>query len=687
MACKYILKTGDKEITFDDKAALIKYVRANNLFDEVGLKTEASMKTEDLANVLRQMTFGEQVYSPNELRKFQEKLLSEFMRMEEQSESFYKLGSIIALTKGLGKSFDQVDKIKRNLEDLGVGVVLSPEELEQLPFDARYLVTGNPAYKTFDNQYHHEITSNNLRILNEIDALSKTMFLERTPSFTGVISKTLANLKSTITDDKVSDIKDFFSAFSQIAAYKQWLKINEKQTSTLRNSLIYDTDSTLPNIIDIVKEVSNLAPENTFLQFILPVSTIVKTGKKLQLNINNKDLINTIEGKTRGSLEPDMIATLMDSFTELYQNPKTQYHAKALYDYLIVKDGLMFKNKSFVRMLPTLMFNDMSDATGIATEVMAAQTMDEYKRILKKLDSLEIVDANGQYKEYFTKEEKESYNKIVKDKDIKAMQNKMFEKVFGLDYTDLYAQFENVYATDVANQFNLELIKPLNEKKRILDNIKYEKAEDDKIYMHVNLFPESFSKLEKDSDERKEKFKSMIKELNAANFNTVNEDDKTNIEFKRYVRVRGKGSNYVTFELISVKRGKDTFAKRGLTAAGDLVPQGTYAIYAPVETVGASNTTGYADLGKRPTPAELKTNVAKKAEKVKAAQIEETPATPPVVTAEPKTGEPVTPPVPPTEASVVATGLFGGFQQLDYDPSTDNPITYFTDEQIDENPC
>lgn len=700
MECKYIIEADGKKIEFKDKASLVKYIRDNQLFEVLSKKDNPEMTTESLADVLRQIKFGEQVYNVAKLRSFQEALLSKFIDVEKQSQYFYKVGGAVSLTKGLGKSFDQMDNLKKNLSDLGLseyGGGLS----EDVPFDVRYAITGNKDYKPENSTpYYHKITANNLRIMNEIDSLSRTMFMERTPSFINVSDRVVANLKYNVNIDNVREMKDELLAFSQIAAYKQWISINDKKTSTLRNSLIYDTDSNLPNIIDIAKEAIDTAPNNTFLQFILPVSTSVKVGKKVQRNVLNRDLINTIEGKTRGKLEPDMITTLMDSFTELYQNPKTQFHAKALFDYLIVKDGLMFKNKSFIRMIPTLMFNDISKATEIASKLMSANSSQEFKKLLKELDALDIVDKEGNFVRYFTDAEKKEYNRLFKENDLTGVKDLMYKKIFGLSFDDLYDRFENIYGTDVNKQFNLELVRPtvMSPKgRKIAESISFHKGEDKKNYLHINLFPDKYKALPKNSEERKTLMRQLISESEEAGFfispfsKTDEEKPENNrlyLEFKKFIRVRGRGS-YQTYKLVSVRRDNQDYLSKGLTPKGELVPRGTTAVYEPITPVGTSNSLGVADLGRRPSSSELQQAIDRKLKR----NTEEKPIELPTieeVQAElnKKAGEPKNTDTPNTEAgTAIGGGIFGGLQQLPYDEGNDIPLDFFSDEQIEDDPC
>jgi hypothetical protein len=624
MACTYVVKnSAGEEISFNSQGEALQYLKDNNIA-ESSVKGEPARNTATLANVLRQVAFGENNYSPEQLRVFQEQMLDEFIRMEEQSQFFYKMGSPIALTKGLGKSFDQMAGVVKNLTDLGIGL---PADTEiDAPFDVRYLLSGEDRYRSADqNPYYHKITANNIKIMKDVYSLSKTMFMEQAPSFMNISDRVISNLKGGLADDidKVREIKDDLAAFLQIAAYKQWIDVNDKKTSTLHNSLIYDTEGTTSTVVDIVKEAIALSPDNTFLKFILPVSTTVKIGKRKVRNINNKDIINTIEGKTRGKIEPDLIANMMDSFSELYLNPRTQYHAKALFDYLIVKDGLMYRNKSFIKMIPTFMFKEMSNATDLATELLSLSQRAEFSRFLRKIDTLEIVDSEGNYRSYFSDADRQQFNDLFRNNDLLGIKNKLYEKVFGLNYNQLYNRFEQIYATDARYQFNLELIrtkvKPATGPARTANGIAF--AEDAGVrYLHVGMFTEKFRATEEGSEERSKVFRETMEDLAAAGFNSVKVgEDKTNLQFKKFIRIRRSAGTsptgeqkivYVTYQLVNVERQgannrTQAFSGAAMTAEGESIPRGVYAVYAPVDIVGTSNSTGVANLGPRPTKEQV----------------------------------------------------------------------------------
>jgi len=703
MACKYVITSLGKEHIFDNKDALLKFVRERQLLEGTNKKGTPEMTTESLANVLRQVAFGENNYSPSELRKFQKDLLTQFIKLEEQAQFFYKIGPAVALTKGLGKGFEDMDTVARNLSDLGIG---KAQLTDDIPFDVRYLLTGDDQYKASNSdQYYHKLTANNIKIMQDVSALSKTMFMERTPTFKNTVAKVVANLKESLGPDEVNDIKNELSAFSQIAAYKQWISFKQDKTSTLRNSLIYDTEGGLENIVDIVRQAKELAPANTFLSFILPISTSVKIGKKQQKNILNRDLINTIEGRTRGKIEPDMIASLMDSFSELYNNPKTKFHAKALFDYLIVKDGLQFKNKSFIKMLPTVMFSEMSKATDYGSKLMAANSLSEFNRFVKEIANNFVVDdGTNELTPYFSKAEKDNFNALFKAKDIEGIRNTLFEKVFGHDYNNFYNRFESIYSTDVQHQFNLAFVRPTYAKGKSAKAINFE---DSGNTMNINLFDEKYKELT-GTEAGKTYLKERMNGLEEAGFVTSSETgtnkkgvtvNKLNVQFKKYIQVQRSDKTKKLFRLDAISRDGKIISGAEMTKEGDSIPTGQSARYVMVDAVGASTTTGVADLGTRPTAqlreqalGKLTAAAAHLLDLQKSARgelLEGKPNPTPITTHTNATEKTPITPQPDTTVMPLSAGTFGGLQQLAYNEASDMPLDFFTNDQIEDetNQC
>jgi hypothetical protein len=646
MACRYIFKQPDgSDLVFNTEAEAVNHIRKNLLGTIKPKRDVANFTTDDMAAALRQNIFGQHNFDPATMRAFQTTLLDEFIRMEKQAEYFYKIGPVVALTKGLGKEFARIDSILENLKDLGI----DSEFTNNIPFDVRYILTGDSKYRTEGtSDWFHGISANNVRIAKEVNALARTMFMERTIPFTETTITLLSNLKDDLISDRVEELKDELSAFYQIAAYKQWLTYHQMGSTTLRNSLIYDiVNTTEPTIVDVVKQALDLAPNNAFLNFILPVSTTVRVGKREMKNLLARDLINSIEGKTRGKIEPDMVANMMDSFLELYNNPQTKYHAKALFDYLIVKDGLMFKNKSFIKFIPTLMFKEMSDAVGLATKVMAARSEGQLKELVRELHKLRFPDPAGVNppSRIFTNEDIASFNRwfVADTKNLENARDLLFRKVFNKSEWELYNSFEQIYASDVRFQFNLHRVEPDSVKNKITlrqgraEGVTFEKDPITEVgYMHVRLFTPGLNAIavrvkdEMNPNTTKvnpvwlKRFDAIVDELDQAKFfksphskeqikdenGNITQQAETHIEFKKFVRYRDAEGVYTLWRLTSVQRKDDKgqlqwYTGKAMVPAGERVPRGVYAKYEKTAVVGAGNTTGVAALGPRPTREQI----------------------------------------------------------------------------------
>jgi hypothetical protein len=204
------------------------------------------------------------------------------------------------------------------------------------------------------------------------------------------------------------------------------------------------------------------------------------------------------------------------------------------------------------------------------------------------------------------------------------------------------------------------------------------------------MFTNKFKATEKGSEERKKIFKDTLFGLGNAGFFTseVGEDsDKVYIEFKKYIRVRNTNKTYSTQKLVSITRDGKTYEGASMTAEGELVPRGTYGVYEVVDAVGTPNSTGVADLSARPTKDQVIRAVNAKIARRETIKPQLTPQ---------QTQTSITPGVPTapqpsesTQGDKITGGIFGGLQQLPSSGEDFNnmPLDFFTDDQVDQNPC
>jgi hypothetical protein len=414
------IKTGVEENI--KKSSILKTLYAG-LMRDIGEDYEPISLTDDI--------LIDNIKNNGSNKLYQVAVLQNFMGIVDQSRQYASVAKILKLTKGLGTSFEEYDAIDDVIENLGLKVK-DNDAFEKFNgtfgapiFDLRQVLMGYD-----ENAPHHTFIKNNIQIADQINQLSISMFLMRTPVFKRITEIVNANFKvRNIHKVKFKEElnKDLLSYLS-IKAYIKYLIENGKQTrlETLHNGLIYDVAAQQKgegflDIIDNVRLIRDKMPENflatKFLNAI-PTSIVDAKGEK-SFNPYNKDGINKLEVNTWAKLNEYQVEKLRDSFIEIYQsdidfNGKNgREMAQVFLNYLLVKDGGQFRSGSFLRFLPNFIFLDLLTSAKKANEVM---------KLSRKAD--DVYNLEEEYK-----------------------------KVFGASPLELYNDFMSNYVTHVANGY------------------------------------------------------------------------------------------------------------------------------------------------------------------------------------------------------------------------------------------
>jgi hypothetical protein len=367
-----------------------KKVKAEAVFTELRSRF-SEVPEEDIPNITDDLLI-ENLKSPSELSEYA--ALKTFEGVVKQTIYYNKVAQVLKLTKGLGTSFEDVDKIKDNITELGL--MMTNEEFSKapVPFDLRQVLTGRDPELP-----HHLFMSAYIQILGQLEELEKSMFLEKTDVFNRIKGIVKANLSEPDRFNKErfeSTLRDNLVSYLGIKAYQQMLKDKGRISAlnSLDNRLIYDTaDTGYNHIADIVNMVrSGLTGKksnylvNNFLHLI-PTSETTVTGEIVPSRIN-RDGITKLDTNTWAKLSEYQVNKLQDSFTDLYQTREKftdkngnkfsgREVATALFHYLLVKDGGMYRSGSFIKFIPTFMFRDLLSATGLANDLMKTRRSDE----------------------------------------------------------------------------------------------------------------------------------------------------------------------------------------------------------------------------------------------------------------------------------------------------------------------
>jgi hypothetical protein len=280
--------------------------------------------------------------------------LKELGKIDGIAKQLQALSRVMSLQKGLPTTWEEVDDITNTVSSLAP--IIPP--MMPPPIELADVVTSDP------------IIATNVDILNRINDVAPLFFTERNTGFKNVTSAVFDNFMPRDNASKerfLKTVKNDLLSFLSIQQYMQDMAGKPEYLETLRHSLIYPTTGE-KSIVGIVKEGRELIStqaigknrKNLLLTQLLAVEeSITGTGIN-EVRANN--WVKLSDGFT-DSLVTSMIDLYANSYRDRHNRPiNTKPVAIALFHYLLVKDGGQFKNNSFIRWIPNLMFLDLANA-------------------------------------------------------------------------------------------------------------------------------------------------------------------------------------------------------------------------------------------------------------------------------------------------------------------------------------
>lgn len=349
------------------KAAIMKQFK-----EELEKKEMSNKLTRQLASDGTEMSKDSLVYNiKNEVISLD--VLDQLQIIDKQSTDLMDLSKIFKLTQGLPTTWEDFDAIKKSMNKFGL--LNAATEEKDNTIDVKQMMTKE-----------HIFMAKYIDIFRELDALSGTIFLERTTEFKKLTD--IVNSNFQVPNNK----KDIFNktlkhdliSFMSIQAYKKHLQDKGlgAYLDSLDHAMIYDEAKVLHtdyrNIIDIVQDLrKKLTGKDTnyMIQYFLNCMPAEQ----------NKDGVNKADSNTWAKMSEYQQEKVIDSFISLYSNPDTHNDAVAMFHYLLVKDGGQFKSGSFIRYVHNGIFKDLLDQTGKVNKVLSApadETM--YKELFGK---------------------------------------------------------------------------------------------------------------------------------------------------------------------------------------------------------------------------------------------------------------------------------------------------------------
>jgi hypothetical protein len=564
---------------------------------------------------------------------YQASVLEDFMGIINQSKYYSSVAQVLKLTKGLGTSFEEYDKINENIDSLGLRVkdnkafdkYIDPIYGMHPPFDLRQAFMGYDQSKP----YHHFIEGY-IKISDQISQISKGMFLERTAVFKRIeqIVKDNLSVRMSLKERFNTELKKDLISYLSIKAYRKYLAVNGRSgtLSTMTNALIYDQAAQskgedFMDIVDIMRTIREKLPNNYLVnQFLNVVSTsIYNASGEMALNPKNRDGINKIESNTWAKLSDYQVEKLRDGFVDIYQSEidfdgkgrNGRDMANALFNYLIVKDGAQFRSGSFIRYIPNFIFTDFLSSTGLANDILklsaTADNTEELDEKYKQTFGVTSIDLFNEFMENYVTHIGNSYYvkkmPIANETKFDPTGNKAvddFEPASVVETksgTDQEGISINIFrgARDTKSKF-----KSQEEALEYEAGLTYLSDADYLDYLsflseeELAAINEAKAKTKKYNADEKARFKKNMQSLRDKGFNTTKSGE---VMFPYIIKVEkgdGRVKSHTFYILKSVQQAKQNKKKgedsKRLIQKGQTVAQGISAYYEVVKRKGASKT-------------------------------------------------------------------------------------------------
>lgn len=358
------------------------------------------------------------------------KALVAYESLEPITRSFSTIGNVIKITKGTGSTFEEEANILDNLNKLKVDVKKINGKWEVVKLaDNKIFPNIIEAFK------NHKLTKANLATLADKRANTGTIALSQTQGVQGMIQGVWKNLKSTLInyEAKKNATKKAVLSFLTVKAYALQQKNTILAVDNLP-SLIYKMEDRQTMLIDEYKELSQKYPE-----LVGQSPALFSLGFRPE---TSNGFMGIGYNSTKGN--PEFENRLTNDFENLYAHEQTRGFVVKLFNYLIAKDALQFRNNSFINIMPSTMFRAYSKAT---------------KKVLELYNNPNPTDQD-------------------------------FERLFGVTETQLNDEFAELYVRDYSNSSELVYFnKPL-----IPENLPVTKNEDGSITLDLFKGWESLSK-------------------------------------------------------------------------------------------------------------------------------------------------------------------------------------------------
>lgn len=322
----------------------------------------------------------------------QDYILQTFLDLQAQAQYMQAVSALLSLNKGLKSTFDDNLRLDRVLKNLQLDFLLpmitddieSYEQLINKLVDQNIIRKVGNKYLAGEDMYSFVPNGNNINktpfdariaLLNDPNTIqniiihkkvmdsSKEFFLLNTDVIQATTALTTTNSKNII-------------PFYMDRAYKTYLEevypTKYESLNQAHTNAAYMVHKSGANSIG--RDLWNLKKDPNFRNNLLIKLLTLKEPAR------GSSLVS-IEFPTRVKAEGDFYTNLNNAFKELFMNPQTTEFARKLYYYSYYKDGLQFRNKSFINTIPSWVFRDVSDSLDLLNEDFKSNNFAEYSSL------------------------------------------------------------------------------------------------------------------------------------------------------------------------------------------------------------------------------------------------------------------------------------------------------------------
>lgn len=581
-----------------DIASIIEYSK-QQILDSLTLNKDYKYdETVELSvsNLIEAMKFAEgkpTTMTPEQYANIQIKTLDVMAKQKEYADFLRNFTDILGLIRGTKKTWNEAEQVFVSLKKLGIEIFLKkgadPYEYDSYDFKHVNGFEKDETSYPFDLLpiiKNDKLINTNLLVFNVINKYGEKFFISKT--------KTAEEIKDVVKnqmrdgyfdyDDNRSKFNRSLISYLNIKAFKFMNKVNLQIDNLFNNKTHKQLFSLLSK-----DEFAN----NELLKFLNPTTTDYTDNKR---SIFEGLTLYKLEGNTRTKNNPDFVVLLMDGFRQLANSNDVEARdfAKNLFNYLIVKDNLQFKNNSFVRQIEPHFLHKVSKSLDVVQDLLSN---DVTEHTFKETFGVSKEELIREFTEVYMRDSTNAFNlKSVVDFDVaKKMKDAVLTKLTSKEEVSEMTAEEKSEAKDFIDRSTLEENAPLF----------FDRDENGRGIASIDIFKNT--KFAKGNEDQKSENSRLVKAnisalLSIKGLFEYNEDTKLIkfplVFYRRYKVGDSTRKVYYILKSYKTKVTKDGKTKYITLPANNLngtqINEGVSAEYAEISTVGSYEIAPYA---------------------------------------------------------------------------------------------